>query len=128
MFSATVGSMIAPPANPRTETALHLALAESASFIRAVEQCLLDLFRQNRVSGTVHTCIGQEFCAACLHPHLQPARDLFVGSHRAHGHVLAAGVPVDRLLAEIMGREGALCGGRGGSQHLHSGHVYTSGI
>lgn len=104
---------------PRTDVALR---------IRALELLLLDLFRDGGVAGTVHAAVGQEFCAAALHPHLDPAQDSFVGSHRAHGHYLASGAPVDALLAELMGRDGALCGGRGGSQHLHHERFFSSGI
>jgi 2-oxoisovalerate dehydrogenase E1 component len=95
---------------------------------RAVEQLLLTLFRANRLHGTVHTALGQEYCAAALHPHLDATVDGFVGSHRAHAHYLAAGGPEDALLAELMGREGALCGGRGGSQYLHHRQFFSAGV
>lgn len=103
-------------------------LAEQAMQIRALELLLLELYRENKLFGTVHTCVGQEFCASCLHPHLDPERDVFVGSHRAHGHYLAFGGPLKPFLAELMGREGALCQGRGGTQHLSFQRFFTSGI
>ena len=104
------------------------ALDATALHIRALEQLLLDLYRDNLIAGTVHTSVGQEYCAACLHPHLDPSRDAFVGSHRAHGHYVAWGGDVIALLAEVMGRDGAACGGRGGSQHLRAGQFFSSGI
>ncbi|HEY4377937.1 MAG TPA: thiamine pyrophosphate-dependent enzyme [Acidimicrobiales bacterium] len=101
---------------------------ETALRIRALEFRLLDLFKEGRLAGTVHTCIGQEFCAAALHPHLRPGLDAFFATHRGHGHYLASGGPEDRLLAELMGREGALCLGRGGSQNLFHGRFFSAGI
>ncbi len=96
--------------------------------IRAFESKLLELFGEDAFSGTVHTCIGQELCATALAPHLDIGRDAFVATHRGHGHYLALGGPPDALLAELMGREGALCRGRGGSQHLcHRGYI-SSGV
>jgi len=108
-------------------TGVH-GLAEQAMQIRALELLLLELYRENKLFGTVHTCVGQEFCASCLHPHLDPERDVFVGSHRSHGHYLAFGGPLRPFLAELMGRQGALCQGRGGTQHLCFQRFFTSGI
>jgi len=96
--------------------------------IRAFERKLLELFAEDAVSGTVHTCIGQELCATALAPHLDIGRDAFVATHRGHGHYLALGGPPDALLAELMGREGALCRGRGGSQHLCRRGYISSGV
>jgi len=95
---------------------------------RAFELKLLELFSEGKLSGTVHTCVGQELCAATLHPHLIPGLDAFFATHRGHGHYLAYGGPMDALLAELMGQEGALCLGRGGSQHLRYQRYYSSGI
>jgi 2-oxoisovalerate dehydrogenase E1 component len=118
----TTGLRTAPhesAAQPVVDTALR---------IRAFESALLDLFKQGLLSGTVHTCIGQEFCAAALHPHLRKGIDAFFATHRGHGHYLAYGGPEDRLLAELMGREGALCQGRGGTQNLCHQRFFSAGI
>ena len=103
-------------------------LATMAIRIRALELCLLNLFKQGLVFGTVHTCVGQEFCAAALHPHLRPGTDAFFATHRGHGHYLAHGGPADALLAEVMGRQGALCLGRGGTQNLRYERFFSAGI
>ena len=96
--------------------------------IRAFETVLLELFKDGLLSGTVHTCIGQELCAAALHPHLREGVDVFLATHRGHGHYLAYGGPDDALLAEMMGREGALCLGRGGTQNLRHQRFFSAGI
>jgi 2-oxoisovalerate dehydrogenase E1 component len=104
------------------------AFIEQALRIRAFEFKLLDLFKAGELSGTVHTCVGQEFCATALHPHLKKGVDAFFATHRGHGHYLAYGGPENGLLAELMGREGALCLGRGGSQNLLFKRFFSSGI
>jgi 2-oxoisovalerate dehydrogenase E1 component len=111
------------PAPPGFDRVVNTALA-----IRAFESSLLELFRQGLLAGTVHTCIGQEFCAAALHPHLIPGVDAFFATHRGHGHYLAHGGPPAALLAELMGRDGALCLGRGGTQNLLYKRFFSAGI
>jgi 2-oxoisovalerate dehydrogenase E1 component len=105
------------------ENVLDLALG-----IRAFELCLLELFKEGLLAGTVHTCVGQELCAAALHPHLIEGVDAFFASHRGHGHYLAYGGPADALLAELMGRTGALCLGRGGTQNLFYKRFFSAGV
>ena len=95
--------------------------------IRHVETRLLELFSQGKLSGTTHTCIGQEAIAAALSVSLEP-QDIVFSSHRCHGHFLARGGSMTELFAEIMGRNSALCRGRGGSQHLHYGNFYSNGV
>ena len=96
--------------------------------IRRFETALLDLHKQGLISGTVHTCVGQEAVAVALHAHLCSGRDAFFASHRGHGHFLAYGGAPEALLAEMMGREGAICRGRGGSQHLCNERFFSNGI
>jgi 2-oxoisovalerate dehydrogenase E1 component len=67
-------------------------------------------------------------CAAALHPHLELGKDAFFATHRGHAHFLAYGGSEEALLAELMGRKGALCQGRGGTQNLHFQRFFSSGI
>lgn len=103
-------------------------LYEKALFIRRFEEALLTLFKEGLVSGTVHTCVGQEGPAVCLHQFLNNSIDAFFATHRGHGHYIANGNPPEALLAEMMGRKGAVCEGRGGSQHLHYKNFFSNGI
>lgn len=96
--------------------------------IRAVETALLDLFAAGKLRGTVHTCLGQEAIAAGIVGALNLARDAVCSNHRGHGHYLAYCGDVHGLVAEIMGRSDGVCGGIGGSQHLHRGNFYSNGI
>jgi TPP-dependent pyruvate/acetoin dehydrogenase alpha subunit len=96
--------------------------------IRRVEESLLDLFAAGKLAGTTHTCIGQEANAVGVISHLEHGRDVIVSNHRCHGHYLAFTDDVDGLLREVMGKEGGVCGGKGGSQHLCNEGFYSNGI
>ncbi|MBF0425877.1 MAG: thiamine pyrophosphate-dependent dehydrogenase E1 component subunit alpha [Magnetococcales bacterium] len=102
-------------------------LYEQMVLIRGFERMLEDLFRRNLLFGTTHSCAGQEAAAVGLMAALAPG-DLVTGHHRSHGHYLARTDDVTGLLAEIMGRQGGVVGGRGGSQHLCGGGFISNGI
>src|SRR4051794_10541460 len=95
--------------------------------IRRTEEKLLQLHSQGLLVGTTHTSIGQESVAVGLCSQLDE-RDAVFSTHRGHGHYLAAGGDLTAFLAELMGREGGVSGGRGGSQHLHAPRFISSGI
>lgn len=99
-----------------------------ASLIRLVEEELLGLFSAGKVSGTTHTCIGQEMSAVVLAETLDRERDIVVSNHRCHGHYLAWTDDVEGLLAEVMGKRTGVCGGIGGSQHLCAPGFFSNGI
>jgi len=96
--------------------------------IRAFEEKLLELFSKGKLNGTTHTCIGQESIAVVVMAALDLSRDCVFSNHRGHGHFLCYGGAPDSLLAELMGKEGAVCGGLGGSQHLHYQNYYSNGV
>ena len=96
--------------------------------IRYLEDSLLALFSKGALFGTTHTSIGQEAVAVAVLEALDLTRDVVFSSHRCHGHFLAYGGDPTALLAEIMGRADGVCGGMGGSQHLHLRNFYSNGI
>ena len=98
-----------------------------ALLIRRTEQRLLALFSEGKLFGTLHTCIGQEFCGAAVAAALGPD-DSVLSNHRCHGHFIARTDQVEGLVAEIMGKATGACGGLGGSQHLHHGRFWSSGV
>jgi 2-oxoisovalerate dehydrogenase E1 component len=102
-------------------------LYAKAILIRGVEKRLLDLFSEGKLFGTVHTCIGQEWTGIAVAESLIDG-DVIFTSHRGHGHFLARTGDVTGLIAEVMGKRDGVCGGRGGSQHVCSGGVYSNGI
>jgi 2-oxoisovalerate dehydrogenase E1 component len=98
-----------------------------AFLIRAFEERLLTLFSEGKLFGTVHTCIGQEFTGVAVACNMTPG-DLIFSNHRCHGHYLARTGDAPGLMAEVMGRTSGICQGRGGSQHICAGGVFSNGI
>src|SRR5205085_4629317 len=96
--------------------------------IRRFEETLLAMFSAGELVGTTHTCIGQEANAVGVIEHLEPARDVVFSNHRCHGHFLAFTGDQLGLLSEVMGREGGVCSGKGGSQHLCARNFYSNGV
>ncbi|WP_256360705.1 thiamine pyrophosphate-dependent enzyme [Methylomonas koyamae] len=75
--------------------------------IRLTEQLVLDQFSRGLVSGTTHTCIGQELTAMSVVRALNHPDDAVLSNHRNHGHFLTYSGDLVGLVAEIMGREAA---------------------
>jgi pyruvate dehydrogenase E1 component alpha subunit len=99
--------------------AKRLELYRSQIRIRDAEQRAFDLFLQNLVKGTSHLSLGQEAIAAGFGCAMQKG-DLSFCTYRGHAHTLARGVPVEKVLGELMQRDNGLMRGKGGSMHLTS--------
>ena len=95
--------------------------------IRHFEWKLLSLFEMGELNGTTHTCLGQEYIPVAMGS-LVGARDFVFSNHRGHGHYLARYRDPGGLLAEIMGRQGAVCNGVGGSQHILRDRYLSTGV
>ena len=85
--------------------------------IRRFDEKTVELFNAGLVKGTAHSYVGEEAVAAGACANLRED-DYIVGTHRGHGHCLAKGARVDRMMAELMGREEGYCRGLGGSMHI----------
>jgi 2-oxoisovalerate dehydrogenase E1 component len=96
--------------------------------IRKAEQLLLKLFSQGLLSGTTHTCLGQEICALSVGRALTDPGDALLSNHRNHGHFLTYSGNFLGLIAEVMGREAGVCRGVGGSQHIAYRHFHSNGV
>ncbi len=72
---------------------------------------------QALVRGPLHLSTGQEAVATGVCAHLKPA-DLLTSTHRGHGHTLAKGADVSRMMSELFGRANGTNGGKGGSMHI----------
>ena len=92
-------------------------LLESVLRVRRVEERVGELFDAGRVQMPVHLSIGQEAVAAGVAQAVRP-NDKAVSTHRCHGHYLALGGDMGRMLAELFGRQDGCCGGKGGTMHL----------
>ncbi|MCH9045821.1 MAG: dehydrogenase E1 component subunit alpha/beta [SAR324 cluster bacterium] len=85
--------------------------------IRRFEEHTAELFQAGLVKGTAHSYIGEEAIAAGACINLRP--DDYIGSyHRGHGHCIAKGADLKRMMAELMGRVTGYCRGLGGSMHI----------
>jgi pyruvate dehydrogenase E1 component alpha subunit len=94
-----------------------LALLRAMWRIRRFEERVGVLKRRDQVYGLIHLSVGQEAVAAGVCGQLRDDDAVYAG-HRAHGQAIAKGAPLERLLAELMGRVDGLCHGLGGSMHL----------
>ena len=99
---------------------------ELAAKIRIVEEKFLSLFAEGKMSGTVHTCVGQEFSALGVAQSLTES-DWVTSNHRCHGHFIAKTGMWDRLIAELIGDESGVCKGIGSSQHLYTKGFLSNG-
>ena len=96
--------------------------------VRCTETLILDLFSRGLLSGTTHTCLGQELCQMSVVRALTEPDDVVLSNHRNHGHFMTYSGNFLGLVAEIMGREAGVCGGYGGSQHIAYRHFHSNGV
>jgi TPP-dependent pyruvate/acetoin dehydrogenase alpha subunit len=85
--------------------------------IRRFEDLVQTLFLRGEVYGTTHLYSGQEAVAVGFASALEPD-DRVACTYRGHGHALAVGLEPERLLAELLGRETGVNGGRAGSMNV----------
>ena len=98
--------------------------------IRHFDERASKMVKRGQIPGTVHTSIGQEaqVVGACM---ALRDGDYMSGNHRSHGHPIGKGSPLGPLMAELVGKSGGVCGGKGGSLHLADfavGSLGESGI
>ncbi len=85
--------------------------------IRILEENISKEFKKNKILSFLHLSIGQEACAAGVALALKK-EDIFFGNHRSHGHYLAKGGDIKKMIFEIFGDERGCCRGIGGSMHM----------
>ena len=87
------------------------------ALIRRFEDRAAELFQQGVIFGTAHSCVGQEAIAVGVAGAMRET-DYLVGHHRSHGHLIAAGADLRRMMAEMFGKRTGYCRGLGGSMHI----------
>jgi 2-oxoisovalerate dehydrogenase E1 component len=87
------------------------------ALIRYFEDRATELFREGAIVGTAHSCVGQEAIAVGAGGVMRET-DYVVGHHRSHGHLIAAGADLRRMMAEMFGKRTGYCKGLGGSMHI----------
>src|ERR1700751_3701448 len=96
-----------------------LELFTQMCFLRHFEERFDLLYRRALIHGLAHLGLGQEAIAVGAASVLRPG-DYSLGTYRGHAHALARGAPPDAVLAELLGRAGGICAGKGGSMHITS--------
>ncbi len=98
--------------------------------IRAFEEKVSALYAERQIVGLLHLGIGQEAVAVGALSLLRDD-DFVYGGHRSHGHAIAKGADINKLMAEIAGRATGYCGGKGGSMHIvakECGFITATGV
>ena len=85
--------------------------------IRVFEEHVNELYTGAKMPGLAHLYIGEEAVAVGMCEALR-RDDYITSTHRGHGHCLAKGASVDRMFAELLGKEAGYCRGKGGSMHI----------
>ena len=97
------------------DVALNLLLTMKK--IRIFEEEAVRLFAAHELPGWLHSYIGEEAVASGVCLAMKPS-DYISSTHRGHGHCIAKGVSLRKMMAELYGKETGYCLGRGGSMHI----------
>jgi pyruvate dehydrogenase E1 component alpha subunit len=103
------------PDGPAPE--LSIEIYRQMVLIRHFEELALQLRGEGRIHGVVHPYSGQEAIAVGVCANLRRS-DRIVSNHRGHGHCIAKGASIQRMMAELFGRRDGYCKGKGGSMHI----------
>jgi len=98
--------------------------------IRLFEETVNELYKTAKMPGLAHLYCGEEAIAVGVCEALTK-EDYITSTHRGHGHCRAKGAAVDRMFAELLGKEAGFCRGKGGSMHIadpESGNLGANAI
>lgn len=102
---------------PAIDVEQYLDMYEQMAKIRAFEEQVNELYKGAKMPGLAHLYSGEEAIAVGVCQALK-REDYITSTHRGHGHCLAKGASVDRMFAELLGKEAGYCRGKGGSMHI----------
>ncbi len=113
----TTSDQTANVAPPSADRAHWMRMYRKMLEIRLFEEQVNALYTTARMPGLAHLYIGEEAVAVgvCEALHID---DTITSTHRGHGHCLAKGAAIDRMFAELLGKEAGYCRGKGGSMHI----------
>lgn len=117
-----------PSASLGAETLFEMF--KKMNLIRAFEEKVAYFFSRGMIHGTTHLYIGEEATAVGAIANLSN-EDLITSTHRGHGHTIAKGIDINRMMAELLGKSNGYCKGKGGSMHiadLTRGNLGANGI
>src|SRR5665213_3009791 len=105
------------PPDSAIDNKLFLRMYRRMVMIRLFEEQVNDLYTRALMPGLAHLYIGEEAIAVGVCEALRKD-DYITSTHRGHGHCLAKGAAIDRMFAELLGKEAGYCKGKGGSMHI----------
>jgi pyruvate dehydrogenase E1 component alpha subunit len=111
----------------RKDRAFLERIMEHLMLVRKFEDEVLSLYRQGKLHGTTHLCVGEEATGVGSVFALEP-QDCILSTHRGHGQTLAKGAPARDMMAEMLGKEAGTNRGRGGSMHIADTRVNALGV
>jgi TPP-dependent pyruvate/acetoin dehydrogenase alpha subunit len=123
-------AMTTQATDPRLDLEQHLHMYRQMAKIRAFEEQVNELYKGAKMPGLAHLYVGEEGVAVGVCEALR-RDDLITSTHRGHGHCLAKGASVNRMFAELLGKEAGYCRGKGGSMHIadpESGNLGANAI
>src|SRR5204863_7388215 len=85
--------------------------------IREFDLLAIELRKARRIHGALHPYVGEEAVAVGVCSALRPS-DRITSTHRGDGHCIAKGADLNRMMAELYGRQTGYCKGKGGSMHI----------
>lgn len=95
----------------------QLEMLRRMMMIRRFDETARKLIEQGEMGGEVHQYVGEEAVAVGVCSALRPD-DVITSTHRGHGHIIAKGGDVRRMMAELGGKRDGYCRGKGGSMHI----------
>ncbi len=104
-------------APPDLSAVQQLEMFRKMSLIREFELSVTELWKQNLIYGLAHAYVGSEAIAVGACQALREG-DYITSTHRGHGHTIAKGGDVNKMMAELMGKHAGYCHGKGGSMHI----------
>ena len=105
-------------------------MLEKMLLTRRFEEKVSYFFAMAMIHGTTHLYIGEEAVATGVCSALEK-EDQIVSTHRGHGHCISKGIDLNRMMAELLGKETGYCKGKGGSMHiadLDAGNLGANGV
>lgn len=118
------------PASKKLSAERLVEMYDTMLTIRAFEEKVAYFFSRGMIHGTTHLYIGEEATAVGVISNLTD-EDLITSTHRGHGHTIAKGIDINKMMAELLGKQEGYCKGKGGSMHiadLTRGNLGANGI
>ena len=101
----------------KIENSTKISIFKMMLKIRLAEETIAERYSEQKMRCPTHLCIGQEAVSSAV-GHALKKSDYAVSTHRSHGHYLGKGGDLNKMIAEIYGKETGCSKGYGGSMHL----------